>query len=84
MVEGAIRHGTTMSVEGNYVDSHGQSEIGHGGLPGCHMACVLTVSPGARNQSVERTKPAFTTQISSGRKRTDDRKTLQSVLFVLC
>ncbi|CAM5539461.1 Tn3 family transposase (plasmid) [Streptomyces viridifaciens] len=28
MVEGAIRHGTTMSVEGNYVDSHGQSEIG--------------------------------------------------------
>lgn len=30
MVEGAIRHGTTMSVEGNYVDSHGQSEIGFG------------------------------------------------------
>jgi len=30
MVEGAIRHGTTMAVEGNYVDSHGQSEIGFG------------------------------------------------------
>jgi len=30
MVEGAIRHGTTMKVEGNYVDSHGQSEIGFG------------------------------------------------------
>jgi hypothetical protein len=30
MVEGAIRHGTTMNVEGNYVDSHGQSEIGFG------------------------------------------------------
>jgi hypothetical protein len=30
MVEGAIRHGTTMSVEGNYVDSNGQSEIGFG------------------------------------------------------
>ncbi|MFE2424847.1 Tn3 family transposase [Streptomyces hokutonensis] len=30
MVDGAIRHGTTMSVEGNYVDSHGQSEIGFG------------------------------------------------------
>jgi TnpA family transposase len=30
MVEGAIRHGTLMSVEGNYVDSHGQSEIGFG------------------------------------------------------
>jgi TnpA family transposase len=29
-VEGAIRHGTTMKVEGNYVDSHGQSEIGFG------------------------------------------------------
>jgi len=30
MVEGAIRHGTTMTVEGNYVDTHGQSEIGFG------------------------------------------------------
>jgi TnpA family transposase len=30
MVEGAIRHGTTMNLEGNYVDSHGQSEIGFG------------------------------------------------------
>ncbi|MDN5794526.1 MAG: transposase [Intrasporangium sp.] len=30
MVEGAIRHGTTMTVEGNYVDAHGQSEIGFG------------------------------------------------------
>jgi TnpA family transposase len=30
MVEGAIRHGITMTVEGNYVDSHGQSEIGFG------------------------------------------------------
>jgi TnpA family transposase len=28
MVEGAMRHGTTMEVEGNYVDSHGQSEVG--------------------------------------------------------
>nr|WP_255357044.1 transposase [Pseudonocardia sp. EC080625-04] len=30
MVEGAVRHGTSMQVEGNYVDSHGQSEIGFG------------------------------------------------------
>jgi TnpA family transposase len=30
MIEGAIRHGTSMQVEGNYVDSHGQSEIGFG------------------------------------------------------
>ncbi len=30
MIEGAIRHGTTMDVEANYVDSHGQSEIGFG------------------------------------------------------
>ncbi len=30
MVEGAIRHGTDMDVEANYVDSHGQSEIGFG------------------------------------------------------
>ena len=30
MVEGAMRHGTTMDVESSYVDSHGQSEIGFG------------------------------------------------------
>jgi len=30
MVEGAVRHGTTMQVEANYTDSHGQSELGFG------------------------------------------------------
>jgi TnpA family transposase len=30
MVEGAIRHGTSMEVGANYVDSHSQSEIGFG------------------------------------------------------
>jgi TnpA family transposase len=30
MIEGAIHHGTSMNVEANYVDSHGQSEIGFG------------------------------------------------------
>lgn len=30
MVDGAMRHGTTMDVEANYTDSHGQSEIGFG------------------------------------------------------
>lgn len=30
MVEGAIHHGTEMAVESNYVDTHGQSEIGFG------------------------------------------------------
>ncbi|GAB0107311.1 Tn3 family transposase [Nocardia sp. JMUB6875] len=30
MVDGAIHHGTGMAVEANYVDSHGQSEIGFG------------------------------------------------------
>jgi TnpA family transposase len=30
MVEGAIRHGTAMQVESDYVDSHGQSEMGFG------------------------------------------------------
>lgn len=30
MIEGAMRHGTDMVVEGNYVDSHGQTEIGFG------------------------------------------------------
>ncbi|MDX3005341.1 Tn3 family transposase [Kribbella solani] len=30
MIEGAMRHGTAMEVDGNYTDSHGQSEIGFG------------------------------------------------------
>ncbi|MGV9584321.1 Tn3 family transposase [Nocardia farcinica] len=30
MVDGAIHHGTEMTVSGNYVDTHGQSEIGFG------------------------------------------------------
>ncbi|MFF7941490.1 Tn3 family transposase [Nocardia gamkensis] len=30
MVEGAVHHGTDMKVQANYVDSHGQSEIGFG------------------------------------------------------
>ncbi|WP_369076342.1 Tn3 family transposase [Streptomyces sp. ID05-39B] len=30
MIEGAMRHGTTMDVEANYTDSHGQSGIGFG------------------------------------------------------
>ncbi|TCN30652.1 Tn3 transposase DDE domain-containing protein [Kribbella orskensis] len=30
MIEGAMRHGTSMEVDGNYVDSHGQSEVGFG------------------------------------------------------
>ncbi|NUP03671.1 MAG: Tn3 family transposase [Nonomuraea sp.] len=30
MIEGAVRHGTTMNVEGNHADSHGQTEIGFG------------------------------------------------------
>ena len=30
MIDGAVRHGTDIDVESNYVDSHGQSEIGFG------------------------------------------------------
>ena len=30
VIEGMMRHATTMQAEGNYVDSHGQSEIGFG------------------------------------------------------
>ena len=30
MIEGVMRHGTTMEVEASYIDSHGQSEIGFG------------------------------------------------------
>ena len=30
MIEGVVRHGTDMTIEEAYVDSHGQSEIGFG------------------------------------------------------
>lgn len=30
MIEGALHHGTNMNIEGNYVDTHGQSLIGFG------------------------------------------------------
>jgi TnpA family transposase len=30
MIEGVVRHGTDMTIEETYVDSHGQSEIGFG------------------------------------------------------
>ena len=30
MIEGVMRHGTSMRVDGTFVDSHGQSEIGFG------------------------------------------------------
>ncbi|MGW3951865.1 Tn3 family transposase [Streptomyces sp. NPDC004752] len=33
IVEGTMRHGTTMDVEANYTDNHGQSEIGFGITP---------------------------------------------------
>jgi len=34
MIEGLLRHCTTMAVEGHYVDSHGQSEVG---FAFCHL-----------------------------------------------
>jgi TnpA family transposase len=30
MVDGAMHHGTMLDVEGNYTDSHGQSQVGFG------------------------------------------------------
>jgi TnpA family transposase len=30
MIDGAMRHGTSLDVEGNYTDSHGQSQIAFG------------------------------------------------------
>ncbi len=30
MIDGAMRHGTTLDVEGNYTDTHGQSQIAFG------------------------------------------------------
>lgn len=30
MIDGAMRHGSTLDIEGNYTDTHGQSQIGFG------------------------------------------------------
>jgi hypothetical protein len=48
MVEGAMHHGTAMQVEGNYVDSHGQSEIGLG------ITRLLGVRPASQDQEDQR------------------------------
>lgn len=50
MVEGTVRHGTTMTIEGNYVHSHGQSEIGFGvtRLLGFDLAGMLGASRSGR------------------------------------
>ena len=50
MVEGAMRHGTSMNVEANYVDSHGQSEIGFWDHP---VARVRSATPDQTDQPSE-------------------------------
>lgn len=50
MVEGAMHHGTAMQVEGNYVDSHGQSEIGFG-ITGCWALTCCPASSGSTRSS---------------------------------
>ena len=59
MVEGAMRHGTTMEVEGNYVDSHGQSEIGVRHHPAARLR------PAAPNQTDQQGPP-----LPAGSRRT--------------
>lgn len=38
MIDGAMRHGSTLDIEGNYTDSHGQSQIGFG-ITACSTTC---------------------------------------------
>ncbi len=56
MIEGAIRHGTTMEVEGNYVDSHGQSEVGSAS-PGCSGSTCCRGSSGSTPSSCTAPRP---------------------------
>src|SRR6266511_6125629 len=56
MLEGAIRHGTTMEVEGNYVDSHGQSEVGSAS-PGCSGSTCCRGSSGSTPSSCTAPRP---------------------------
>ncbi|GHF98950.1 MULTISPECIES: Tn3 family transposase [Amycolatopsis] len=62
MVEGAVRHGNTMSVESNYVDSHGQSEIVFGITRPLGLACCA----GSRRL----TRPASTDRSPGSRRPT--------------
>lgn len=50
MIEGAMHHRTEMDVEANYVDSHGQSEVGFG-LPGCWGSSSSRGSSGSTTPS---------------------------------
>lgn len=60
MVDGAIRHGTDMSVESNYVDSHGQSEIGSAS-PSCSGSTCCPGSNGSTRSSSTAPAPASRT-----------------------
>ena len=42
MIEGVLRHATTMSVEQQYVDSHGQSEVAFTFLPHAWLQSLAT------------------------------------------
>ncbi len=58
MIEGVMRHATAMNVDGNYVDSHGQSEIGFAAeprtMPHTQSRRVNSCQPSRRSLEVER------------------------------
>ncbi|WP_433702040.1 Tn3 family transposase [Nocardiopsis sp. CA-288880] len=61
MVEGARRHGTSMNVEANYVDSHGQSEIDrwHAANPLHRQRSLRAFLTWARDTGRLPSRPAF-------------------------
>ncbi|GAA2545555.1 Tn3 family transposase [Streptomyces koyangensis] len=50
MIEGAMRRGTTMNVEADYTDSHGQPEIGFG------ITRLLNFDPLPRTKRINKVK----------------------------
>jgi len=60
MIEGAMRHGTLMEVDGNYVDSHGQSDVGFG------ITRLLGFDLPPRIKRINMVKPALRSSAGQG------------------
>jgi hypothetical protein len=68
MIEGAIRHGTAMEVEGNYTDSHGPLRSGSGS-PGCSASTCCPASSGSTRSGSTGRRRASRTPTAAWRRR---------------
>ena len=67
MIEGAMRHGTTMEVEGAYTDSHGLASSGSAS-PGCSASTCCPGSSGSTRSGCTGPPPANPTPTPGWRR----------------